>query len=155
MIVFLDTNILGKLSNPNQLQEALECQSWCERLLARGVYFVSSELCFYELQRSLILAVKAGGTSKGIEKLKLLGNFIDFLDVDRNVAELAAEIWAEARLQGQPTADEKNIDIDMIIVAHWRLLTESFPGRYVVISTTNMRHLQLFAEAEEWQNITY
>lgn len=155
MIVFLDTSVLGKLSNPNQLPEAVDCQSWFERLIARGVYFVSSELCFYELKRSLILAVKTGGTNKGIEKLEMIENFVDFLEIDRIVAELAAEFWAEARLQGQPTADEKNIDIDMMIMAHWRLLSESFPGRYVVIATTNVRHLSLFANAEEWQNITY
>lgn len=100
MIVFLDTSVLEKLSNPNQLQEAFECQSWFERLFARGVYFVSSELCFYELKRSLVLAAKIGGTKKGIQKLEMIENFIDFLNVDRSVAELAAEFWAEARLQG-------------------------------------------------------
>ncbi|WP_239121599.1 MULTISPECIES: hypothetical protein [Spirulina sp. CCY15215] len=103
----------------------------------------------------MFFSVISGGTPKGIKKLEAIANFIDFLEVDRAVVELAAEFWAEARLQGQPTANEKNIDIDMIIAAHWRLLSESFPGRYVVISTTNVKHLRLFAEAEEWQNIVY
>ena len=97
MIIFLDTNVLGKLSNPNQLQEAQECQAWFERLFVRGVYFVSSELCFYELKRSLILAVKNGGDSQGLEKLTVLRTFVDFLPVNQKVAELAAEIWADAR----------------------------------------------------------
>lgn len=155
MIVFLDTSVLGKLSNPNQQEEAIRCQSWFERLLARGVYFVSSELCFYEIQRSLILSVKKGSNSEGLEKLNFLRTFIDVLPVDQSVANLAAEIWAEARLQGTPTADTNALDIDIIIAAHWRLLTQQFPSRYIVVSTTNIRHLSLFTEAQEWQNINY
>lgn len=153
MIVFLDTNILGKLANPNKLPEALECQAWFERMFARGVYLVSSELCFYEVKRGLILSVQSGGTTRGIEKLMELAPFIEFFEVDRSVVELAAELWARGRLRGQPTADEKNIDIDTIIMAHWQLLADNFPGQNVTIATTNVRHLSLFAEAKEWQNI--
>jgi predicted nucleic-acid-binding protein len=72
MIIFLDTNILGKLSNPNQVEETLKCRQWFEKLLVRGIYFVSSELCFYEIKRSLILALKKGGTGRGIQKLEEL-----------------------------------------------------------------------------------
>ena len=155
MLIFLDTNILGLLSNPNQLQEASNCQAWFERLLVRGISFVSSELCFYEVRRSLILATKKGGTGKGIQKLTELRELIDVLEVDKQTADLAAEIWSDSHLQGMPMAEEKHLDIDIFIAAHWQLLNEQFPGRYVVISTTNVKHLQRFAEAEEWQNIDY
>ena len=60
MIVFLDTNILGFLSTPSQEQKILKCQNWFEHLLVRGVLLTSSELCFYEVKRSLILAQKEG-----------------------------------------------------------------------------------------------
>ncbi|MBP0016791.1 MAG: hypothetical protein J7647_04450 [Cyanobacteria bacterium SBLK] len=76
-----------------------------------------------------------------------------FLNYDCFSAELAAELWARERLRGQPTADEKSLDIDTIIMAHWQLFADSFPGRNVVIATTNIRHLSLFAEAKEWQDI--
>ncbi|MBE9142638.1 PIN domain-containing protein [Planktothrix mougeotii] len=155
MIVFLDTGVLGELSNPNALPKVIACQNWFEKLLARGVYFVSSELCFYEIKRSLVLSIKTGATDEGLKKLNALRTVVDFLDVDQTVVELAAEVWAQARLLGTPTADEKNIDIDMMIVAHWRLLTEEFPGRSVVISTTNVKHLGLFSNAEKWQDISY
>lgn len=155
MIVFLDTNILGKLTNPNQLPEAVECQVWFERLLAKGVYLVSSELCFYELKRSLILAASQGETNRGIKKLDDLRLFVEFFPVDRAVAELSSMLWAEARTKNTPTAKADNIDIDIMITAHWRLLTEEFPGREVVIATTNIKHLSLFAEAREWQNISF
>jgi hypothetical protein len=71
------------------------------------------------------------------------------------VTESASKLWAEFRQQSQPTADEKNIDVDIIILAHWQLLTEEFPGRYIVIATTNVKHLSLFAEAVEWFKINY
>ena len=155
MIVFLDPNILGLLANPNKLPKAIKCRAWFERLSARGVYFVSSELCYYELKRSLVLAVKKGRNPQGLNKLIFLRNLIDFLSVTESVADMAAEIWAEARIKGTPTAEEENIDVDMIVAAHWHLLTDEFPGRYIVIATTNVRHLSLFAEAEEWQNLSY
>ncbi|WP_269086186.1 hypothetical protein [[Phormidium ambiguum] IAM M-71] len=43
----------------------------------------------------------------------------------------------------------------MIVSAHWRLLMQEFPGRYVVVATTNVKHLQIFTQAEKWQNIVY
>ncbi|MDJ0662291.1 MAG: type II toxin-antitoxin system VapC family toxin [Crocosphaera sp.] len=153
MLVFLDTNILGLLSNPKKEGESLACQIWFERLLARGVYFVSSSLCFYELKRSLILSVKQGGTSKGLQQVNNLRQFVDVLIVDEEVANMAAEIWSISRLQGTPTAANNSLDIDIIIAAHWQLLVNQFPGRYIVVSTTNIKHLGLFTEAEEWQNI--
>lgn len=80
---------------------------------------------------------------------------IDFLSVTQNVTQIASELWANVRWQSQPTADENNIDVDMIISAHWQLLKSEFPGRYVVVSTTNIRHLQLFTEAQQWREIAY
>lgn len=153
MIIFLDTNILGKLSNPNAHADAIQCKVWFERLLARGVYFVSSELCFYELKRSLILSVKQGNDAEGLAQANNLRQLIDVLIVDEEVANMAAEIWSISRLQGTPTAANNSLDIDIIIAAHWPLLVNQFPGRYIVVSTTNIKHLRLFTEAEEWQNI--
>jgi hypothetical protein len=65
----------------------------------------------------------------------------------------AASVWASVRIQGQPTADEKSFDVDIIICAHWKLLTEEYPGRYIVIATTNVKHLSRFAQAQQWQDI--
>ena len=43
--------------------------------------------------------------------------------------------------------------IDMIICSHWQQLKEEFPGRYIVIATTNVKHLSCFAEAKTWKDI--
>lgn len=65
----------------------------------------------------------------------------------------AATLWAEARSQGIPTADEKSLDVDIILCAQWKLLTQEFSGRSIIIATTNVKHLNRFAIAEDWRNI--
>lgn len=67
----------------------------------------------------------------------------------------AADLWAFARSQGIPTADNKSLDVDIIISAHWQILKENFPGRYVVVATTNVKHLSHFTEAKVWKDIKF
>ncbi|OCQ99599.1 nucleic acid-binding protein [Nostoc sp. MBR 210] len=153
MIVFLDTGVLGLLSSPSNKGDAIKCKEWFYRLLARGIYVITSDICEYEVRRSLILASLINKTVKGIENLDELQQVIDFFPLTKDVMKKAAVLWAEARSQGIPTADEKNIDADIIIAAQWQLLTEEFPGRYIVIATTNCKHLQRFTEAKSWQDI--
>ncbi|MGL5831907.1 MAG: hypothetical protein ACRC1Z_01595 [Waterburya sp.] len=67
----------------------------------------------------------------------------------------AASLWAEARLEGIPTADDKSLDADIIICAQYKILEQEYPGRYIVIATTNVKHLSRFTEAKEWQEIGF
>jgi hypothetical protein len=67
----------------------------------------------------------------------------------------AASIWAEARIKGTPTADDIILDADVIICAHYQLLEREYPGRYIVIATTNVRHLSRFSEAKKWREIRF
>ena len=64
---------------------------------------------------------------------------------------LAAALWAKARRQGRPTADAKDLDIDVILAAQ----ALSFgPARSdVVIATTNAKHLSQFITAQNWSEI--
>jgi predicted nucleic acid-binding protein len=155
MIVFLDTGVLGLLSSPNNRGDAKECKEWFYRLLSRGVYIVTSDICDYEVRRSLHLASLKNPTVNGIENLDELQQVIDFLALTKGVIREASILWAEARSQGIPTADEKNIDADIIIAAQWKILTEEFPGQYIVIATSNVKHLQRFTEAKTWRNISF
>ncbi len=107
MIVFLDTGVLGLLSSPNNRGEAKECKEWFYRLLARSIYVVTSDICDYEVRRSLLLASLTNPTVKGIENLDELQQVIDFLALTKGVMREACIFWAEARSQGLPTADEK------------------------------------------------
>lgn len=153
MIVFLDSGVLGLLSSPRDTGEAGDCKEWQFRLLARSVYFVTSDLCDYEVRRGLILASFSKPSVGGIDILDSLPEFIEFLPLTKELMKEAAQVWAEARSQGIPTASDKNIDGDIIITAQWRLLKEEYPGREVIIATTNLKHLQRFTDADTWRNI--
>jgi hypothetical protein len=62
----------------------------------------------------------------------------------------AAELWAMARQTGQPTAGDKAIDADIMIVAEALM----FDSPDAIIATRNVRHLARFAPAEFWLSIT-
>jgi predicted nucleic acid-binding protein len=155
MIIFLDTGVLGLVSSPSDTGEAKECKQWLYRLLSRSAYVVTSDICDYEVRRSLLLASLPNPTVQGIVNLDALQQVIDFLPLSKIVMKEAAQLWAEARCQGIQTADKKNIDADIIIAAQWKLVKEEYPGQYIVIATTNVKHLERFTEAKEWKNINF
>lgn len=155
MIVFIDSGVLGLLSNPNNLDEAVECKNWLYTLLSRGVYACSSDLCDYEVRRGLILASQKKPNFGGIQRLDELREMILFLPVNYFLILRASSFWAQARSQGLPTASNSSLDVDIIICSHLQILQEEFPGRYAVIATTNIKHLSRFAEAKSWRNIKF
>jgi len=149
VIVILDSGVLYTLISTSKVKEVTDCQDWFYSLLSRSALVVTSAICNYEVKRELIRRNKV----KEINNLNQLKALIDFLPVDEPTLELAAELWAEARNKGMPTADDLSLDADVIICAQYQLLAEEYPGRYVVIATTNVKHLSRFTEAKEWQDI--
>lgn len=84
---------------------------------------------------------------KGIARLGNLAKLIEYLPTA--AMRQAAQLWAQARQQGQPTAGDKTIDGDTILVA--QAMTVGVPD--ILIATTNVGHLSRFTTAELWQNI--
>ena len=150
MIVFIDSGVLGILANPNKKGEARDCEQWLYGLLSKSVTVVTSDICDYEVRRSLILESQRKPNINSIENLDGLQNIITFMPLNTEVIKEAACLWAKSRNKGIPTADEKNIDVDIIVCAHWKLLTEQFPRRNIVVATINTKHLNRFAKAKEW-----
>jgi predicted nucleic acid-binding protein len=153
MIILIDSGILGQLCRPNLDRETLALKSWFDRVLIRA-NVVSSKICDYEVRRGLLLAQKQGLVADGLPILDDLYQLIDFLTVDDRILDLASEIWATARENGQPMAGDRNLDADTIICATWQDLAERYPGQEVVIVTTNLRHLSRFANAVVWQDLS-
>ncbi|MDJ0650470.1 MAG: type II toxin-antitoxin system VapC family toxin [Xenococcaceae cyanobacterium MO_188.B19] len=151
MIVILDSGVLHTLVSTSKVKEVTDCQDWFYYLLSRSARVVTSSLCNYEVKRELIRRKKV----KEINNLNQLKALIDLIPVDDPTLELAAELWAFARNKGIPTADDISLDADVIICAQYQLLAEEYPGRYVVIATTNVKHLSRFTEAKEWQDIEF
>lgn len=155
MIICLDTGILGILSSPSDRQEVIDCRNWLYRLTARGAYFVSSDICDYEVRRSLILESFKRNKEQSIQKLNNIQQTVDFLPVTLDALRLAAHLWAISRSQGQATADPKTLDADVIIAAQCQIIQQEYPGQSLIIATTNVNHLSRFLDAQEWQNINF
>jgi predicted nucleic acid-binding protein len=162
MIVFIDSNTLGSICNPHTNwadkkynPDAENCQRWFANLLRRSIRFVTSDICDYEIRRGLVSSVKSGKDAPGLELLNFLktNEDLEFLPVTSDVLELAANLWAEASSLGRQTSDPKNIDVDMIISAHYQMLCDDYPGQRVIVATTNLKHLSIFCEAANWQDI--
>ena len=64
----------------------------------------------------------------------------------------AAALWAIARNQGFPTADDLALDADVILAAQAMVLGET--DDEVVIVTTNVGHLSQFVDARRWDEVT-
>ncbi len=63
----------------------------------------------------------------------------------------AAQLWADARKRGLPTAPEGRLDVDVILAA--QALGPAGEGGEVVVATTNPRHLSRFVDARDWRDI--
>jgi hypothetical protein len=50
MIVFFDSGVIYSLVNTSKVKEVVDCQEWFYGLLSRGVLFVSSAICEYEVK---------------------------------------------------------------------------------------------------------
>ena len=114
-------------------------------MIAAGVRIIVPEITDYELRRELLRTAHAAS----IRRLDALAQAMEYLPLSTAAMRKAAELWALARQQGQPTAGDNTIDADMILAA--QALTLGTPA--VVIATTNVGHLSRFVSAELWYNI--
>ena len=146
LVVLLDAGPIGLITNPKRSDESKNCHSWLQMLILSNARVILPEIADYEVRRELLRANK----HKGLERLNELADYVEYLPITTQAMQQAAQFWAQARQQGQPTAGDKTIDADMILVA--QAVTLNVPD--VVIATTNVGHLSRFARADEWRNIT-
>lgn len=149
MIVLLDAGPLGLVTNPRATHESLRCKQWLVDLLSRGAQILVPEIADYEVRRELIRA----GRTRGITHLDQLKATAGYLPITTDTMLLAAELWAQARRQGQPTAPDLALDADVILAAQARLLAQREQDP-VVVATTNVGHLARFVSARLWREIT-
>ena len=100
------------------------------------------------MRRELLRANKI----KGLQRLDNLKAFLGYLPITTAVMLQAAEFWAEVRKQGQPTADNKALDADVILAAQAFILNNQ--GEDVIVATTNVRHLNRFVPSKIWTEIS-
>ncbi|MEA5622661.1 nucleic acid-binding protein [Nostoc sp. UHCC 0251] len=146
-VIILDSAPVGLITNPKATPLAVQCQEWFYTLFERGYEVILPEIIDYEIRRELLRANKLSG----IRKLNQLKSEIIYLPITTEVMLKAAELWAQVRNQGKSTADNKALDGD-VILASQSILVANY-GHEVIIATSNKKHLSIFIDAREWQEI--
>lgn len=106
-----------------------------------------AEIADYELRRELLRA----GKETGVGRLDSLGHTLGYAPLTTMDMRRAAQLWAEVRTAGRPTAPDLDLDGDVILAAQAVGLAELHDD--VVVATTNTRHLSRFVPAREWTDI--
>jgi predicted nucleic acid-binding protein len=117
-------------------------------MLAAGVSVVVPAIADYEVRRELVRTKR----NASIRRLDILNNDLGVIPVDPDVWHQAADLWARARNQGQPTAGPAELDGDVILAAT-SIVLERQEGEPVVVATTNVGHLSRFVTADHWSHI--
>jgi predicted nucleic acid-binding protein len=144
-VVLLDSGPLGLLSHSRRSAVTVACEQWLATLLAAGRRILVPEITDYEVRRELLRM----GRRTAVGRLDRVAQITEYLPLTTNAMRRAAELWAQARQQGQPTAGDNTIDGDVILAAQALTLGVS----PLVIATTNVGHLSRFVPADLWQNI--
>lgn len=145
-VVLLDAGPLGLVTNPQRSRQSLACAHWLQALVTQGLRVIVPEIADYEVRRELLRAKK----ERGLTRLDALASRLEYLPLTTAAMRQAAVFWAQARQQGQPTADDKALDGDVILAAQATMVGVTD----VVIATTNVGHLSRFAPAALWPDIS-
>ena len=141
--IILDTGPLGLLCHTSHGNpEVVAIRRWLRNLRRAGRMVCIPEIADYEIRRELILL----GSQVGLSKLDELGRHFRYLKLTTAVLRRAAELWAQARQQATPTAEDAALDEDVILAA----LAER---EGAIVATDNVRHLALFVSAKQWRDI--
>lgn len=144
-VILLDAGPLSLLSSPRNLPGPTKCKQWATSLRKIQRRIVVPEIADYEVRRELIRLNR--GSSLAL--LDQVGQQFEYLPITTFAMRRAAELWANARRGGMPTAADATIDADAILAAQALTLGVA----QFVIATANPVHLTRFVPAELWENI--
>jgi len=147
-VVYLDTGVLGIVTHPKaDKPEVQECIKWLSGMLDAGARVCVPEVCDFELRRSYIL----NNSHVPLQRLESLNSVVTYIPINTSMMRRASELWADVRRKGKPTADEKELDCDVVLAA--QALLTSTAAEKPVVATTNVGHLSHFLHADSWWNI--
>ena len=142
--LLLDSGPLGLASHTKDSSEALECKAWLLRLRAGGVRIMLPEVSDYEVRRELVRMRK----TNAVRLLDQLAGSLEYLPLTTAAMRLAADLWADARRTGRPTAGAEALDGDVLLTAQARTL-----GVPTVVATANVAHIGRYTDAAFWRDI--
>ena len=146
-IIILDSGPLGMIVNPRaRSPKTFACKDWFNQRMEQ-YEIVIPEIAAYEVRRELILQ----GKTRSLQNLSQIQQLTTYLPITTEAIVRAAELWAEVRRLGQPTADSKALDGDVILAA--QVLTRFPPLDNPIVATTNVAHLERFIPAQLWETV--
>ncbi|HQH70553.1 MAG TPA: PIN domain-containing protein [bacterium] len=137
--LLLDTGPLGRITHP---RPNLEIVHWLQDLLRAGVPVIVPEIADYELRRNLILE----NLIPSLHRLDQLKEVLNYLPLTTETMLHAAQLWAQVRKQGYPTADPKSLDGDVFLAAQ-AIQADA------AIATENINHLNRIVDARHWRDL--
>lgn len=148
--LFLDSGPLGLLTHPQRSAEVIAVVKWISGCLLNGSRVIVPAIVYYEIKRELLRARKTVSVGR-------LDAFVNaapdrYLPLSDEALRLAADLWAQSRQEGRPTAETQALDIDVLIAA--QALSFGAPSSDIVIATTNPKHLSRFVTARHWNELT-
>jgi predicted nucleic acid-binding protein len=148
-VIVLDSGPLGLLFQKPGIPDADACRAWLAGQLGAGKRVIVPEVVHYELRRELLRL----GKTRAVAALDAFGHSaLDrYLAITTPAMLLAAELWAQARRRGMPTADRVALDVDVILAA--QVLTAGLVAADFVVATSNLGHLAQFVPAQTWPTI--
>lgn len=146
MRLAIDTCVLSVLCNQRHPDHG-DARIWLQkRASVPGVEVYVPAIADYELRRGLLHAKLRDNKTRcrGIEHLDSLCSTLRFLPIDNAALRRAADLWADARHRGKPTASAQSLDADVILAAQALII-----GATVV--TDNQKHLSRYCAVEDWK----
>ena len=143
--IVLDSSPLAMIVHRGGTPTVDACKQWFAGHIASGTRIILPEIADYEVRRELVRLAK----TNSIADLDYYVQVLEYLPITTDAMRLAADLWAQVRQQGRPTADPKEIDGDVILAAQAILLG----ALDTVVATTNVGHLSRFVAARHWQDV--
>jgi predicted nucleic acid-binding protein len=148
--VILDTHPLSLVCQRRGKADADACRQWLAECMRAGLRIYVPEVADYEVRRELIRARKTDAVAR-LDRFSAAvpGRYVA---ITTAAMRRAAELWAESRQAGAPTADPQALDGDVILAG--QALTMSVSVSDLIVATRNVRHISRYVPADLWQNIT-
>jgi hypothetical protein len=147
-VIVLDSGPLGDACRKRGHPDVEDLRHWWIRMIANGAIVAIPEIADYEVRRGLLCA----GAFDGVARLDDLRNDLrHYIPITTAAMRKAAELGADARMKGYATADDKELDADVILAAQALLFTGLTDTLYV--ATYNARHLARYLDARNWWDI--
>jgi predicted nucleic acid-binding protein len=137
--VMLDATPLGRLARPKPRPDD---ERRLRSLLVSGVEVFVPEVTDFEVRRNLLLH----NLLPSIRELDRLKATLIYAPISTPVMLRAAELWADARRRGHPTADPRELDCDVVLAA------QALDVGAAVL-TENISHLSRYVTALDWRTV--